>query len=98
MKHQVQVREQVRRFIGRLAPETRKKIRKALRELETEQKDCLPLREKFAGYHRLRIGGYRIVFRYQPGRIIDCVFAEERSLVYHLFDREMLAHLRHETK
>jgi mRNA-degrading endonuclease RelE of RelBE toxin-antitoxin system len=98
MKRQVLVREQVKKFIGSLAPDSRKKIRKALRELEAGPGNCLPLRENLAGYHRLRTGGYRIVFRYRPGRVIECVFAEERSLVYQLFAREMLEHLRHEGK
>jgi mRNA-degrading endonuclease RelE of RelBE toxin-antitoxin system len=98
VKNQVLIREQVRIFIGALAPESRKKIRMALRELEAGRGNCLPLRENLSGYHRLRIGGYRAVFRYRPNRIIECVFAEERSLVYHLFAREMVEHLRHEGK
>jgi mRNA-degrading endonuclease RelE of RelBE toxin-antitoxin system len=98
MKYRVQSREQVNRFFGTLAPETRRKLRQALRELEAEKRDILPLRENLAGFHRLRVGGYRIIFRYLPGRIIECVFAEKRSLVYQLFDREMLEHLRHEKK
>jgi mRNA-degrading endonuclease RelE of RelBE toxin-antitoxin system len=98
VKHRVQLREQVRRFVETLAPESRRKLRLALRGLEQERGDCLPLRERLAGYHRLRVGGYRIVFRYLPGRVVECVFAEERSLIYHLFEREFMAHLRHEKK
>ncbi|HKM55683.1 MAG TPA: hypothetical protein VJY33_19915 [Isosphaeraceae bacterium] len=98
MKHRVQVREQVKAFLGTLAPESRKKIRFGLRRLETERGDCMALKEKLAGYHRLRIGGYRVLFRYLPGNVIECVFAESRSLVYHLFERDVLKHLRHERK
>ena len=98
MKFKVQVREQVKAFIETLAPESRKRIRLGLRGLEAERGDCIPLREKLAGYHRLRIGGYRVVYRYLPGKVIDCVFAESRSLVYHLFERDVLKHLRHERK
>ena len=98
MKHRVQEREQVKGFIDTLAPESRRKIRLALRGLETERGDCLSLREKLAGYHRLRVGGYRVVHRYLPGKLIECVFAEERSLIYHLFERDFLKHLRKETK
>jgi mRNA-degrading endonuclease RelE of RelBE toxin-antitoxin system len=98
MKYKVQVREQVKRFIETLAPESRRKIRLAQRGLESGRGDCLPLREKLAGYHHLRVGGYRVVFRYLPGRLVECVFAEERSLIYHLFEREFLEHLRKETK
>jgi mRNA-degrading endonuclease RelE of RelBE toxin-antitoxin system len=98
MKFKVQVREQVKAFIETLAPESRKRIRLGLRGLEAERGDCIPLREKLAGYHRLRIGGYRVVYRYLPGNVIECVFAESRSLVYHLFERDVLKHLRHERK
>jgi len=98
MKFKVQVREQVKAFIETLAPESRKKIRLGLRRLEAERGDCSPLKEKLAAYHRLRIGGYRVLYRYLPGKVIECVFAESRSLVYHLFEREVLRHLRHEGK
>jgi mRNA-degrading endonuclease RelE of RelBE toxin-antitoxin system len=98
MKYKVQVREQVKRFVDTLAPESRRKIRLSLRGFETERGDCLPLREKLAGYHRLRVGGYRVVYRYLPGNVIECVFAEERSLIYHLFEQDFLKHLRKESK
>ena len=98
MKYKVEVREQVKAFIDTLAPESRKKIRSGLRGLEAEKGDCIALKEKLAGYHRLRIGGYRVLYRYLPGKVIECVFAESRSLVYHLFERHVLRHLRHEKK
>jgi mRNA-degrading endonuclease RelE of RelBE toxin-antitoxin system len=98
MKYKVQVREQVKRFIDTLAPESRRRIRLALRGLEAERGDCLPLREKLTGYHRLRVGGYRVLYRYLPGKVIECVFAEERSLIYHLFEQDFLKHLRRDTK
>jgi mRNA-degrading endonuclease RelE of RelBE toxin-antitoxin system len=97
MKYKVQVREQVKVFIDTIAQEFRKKIRLGLHGLETERGDCMPLREKLAGFHRLRIGGYRVLYRYLPGKVIECVFAESRSLVYHLFERDFLKYLRHET-
>jgi mRNA-degrading endonuclease RelE of RelBE toxin-antitoxin system len=98
MKYKVELREQVKSFVDTLAPESRKKIRSGLRGLESEKGDCIALKEKLVGYHRLRIGGYRILFRYRPGKVIECVFAESRSLVYHLFEREVLRNLRHETR
>jgi len=36
------------------------------------------------GYCRLRVGGYRIVFAYGARATIECVFAEQRSIVYAL--------------
>jgi mRNA-degrading endonuclease RelE of RelBE toxin-antitoxin system len=94
MSHRVEAREQVRRFIATLSPESRRRLRLSLRGLESERGDRLALKEKLTGYHRLRVGGYRIVFRYLPGKVIECVFAEERSLVYDLFERDLLKHLR----
>jgi mRNA-degrading endonuclease RelE of RelBE toxin-antitoxin system len=94
MSYKVQVREQVKQFYEARAPDTRQRIRKALRGLEEESGNILPLRERLSGYCRLRIGAYRIIFRYQRGRIIECVFAEERSMVYHLFEKEFLERLR----
>lgn len=98
MKCRVQVREQVKRFVDTLARESRRRIGLALRGLERERGDRTPLKVKLAGYHRLRVGGYRVVFRYLPGKVIECVFAEERSLIHHLFERDFMRHLRHERK
>jgi len=94
VKYHVQLRQQVKDFLGALAPGPRRRLKLAIRALEREGGHCLPLRERLAGYSRLRIGGYRVIFRYLPNGVIECVHAEQRSLVYHLFEREMLAHLR----
>jgi hypothetical protein len=43
-----------------------------------------------SGYHRLRVGAVRIIFRYQPSAAgrpqVLCVFAEHRSMVYLLLE------------
>jgi mRNA-degrading endonuclease RelE of RelBE toxin-antitoxin system len=98
MKYRVLVREQVKGFIETLGPESRRKIRLALRGLESERGDRLPLKEKLSGYHRLRVGGYRVVYRYLPARVIECVFAEERGLIYNLFEKEFMKRLRHQSQ
>ena len=98
MKPTVHVREQVKIFLEQLAPEPRRRIKFALKALAKQQGDRLALRENLVGYHRLRVGGYRVIFRYVRGGFIECVYAEERSLVYKLFEREMLERLRHETR
>jgi mRNA-degrading endonuclease RelE of RelBE toxin-antitoxin system len=98
MRYRVQVREQVRQFYETRAPETRRRLREALRGLEEEYGNILPLRERLFGYHRLRVGAYRVIFRYLPSRVIECVFAEERSMVYHLFEKEFLERLRERRK
>ena len=45
------------------------------------------------GYHRLRVGPYRIVFSYGERQRIECVFAERRSLVYEVFARVLAEQL-----
>jgi len=98
MKRRIQLRAQVKDFLDRLPPEPRRRLKLALRALENERGDQTALREGLAGYQRLRVGGYRVIFRYLPGGVTECVFAERRSLVYQLFEREMLERLRHEDR
>lgn len=95
MRYRVQVRQQVKGFLETLAPESRRRLKAALKDLGDERGDRLALRERLSGYHRLRVGGHRVIFRHLPGRVIECVFVEERSLVYQLFEREVLDRLRH---
>ena len=47
-----------------------------------------------AGYYRLRIGKYRLIFRYRNGAAIEAIFLEERSVVYEVFEAELLRRLK----
>ena len=89
MSYQVKVREQVWKFHSRLGPEERRAIKRGLTQLAHERGDLRALRERLEGYYRLRVGTYRIVFRYLPGRIIECVYLNSRSLVYEVFETEL---------
>ena len=89
MSYQVKVREQVWNFHSRLGPEQRRAIKCALNELSKGRGDIRPLRERLEGYYRLRVGAYRIIFRYLPGRVIECVYINTRSLVYDVFESEL---------
>jgi hypothetical protein len=56
--------------------------------LAKDQGDVKRLEGKLAGYSRLRVAGHRVIFYERAekgGRILDCVFAEKRALVYDLF-------------
>lgn len=67
----------------------------ALRELAAGKGDIRPLEGAFSGFYRLRVGRYRLVFRYHAkgrGKCIRCEFAEARSIVYLMYS-EMLKHL-----
>ena len=75
---------QVVAFVRRLPPEPRQRLRHALRELSRERGDVKALEAPLDGYCRLRVGGYRVVFAYGKRGSIECIFAEQRSVVYEL--------------
>jgi mRNA interferase RelE/StbE len=91
--HKVRVEEQVREFIRRQAPEPRRALKRALKELELERGDIRALEQALTGYYRLRIGKFRLVFRYTDAETIEAVFLEERSMVYEVFEAQLLAKL-----
>ncbi|HMP74347.1 MAG TPA: hypothetical protein PKE55_13895 [Kiritimatiellia bacterium] len=85
----VEVSTQVSDFLRSLAPEPRKRIRKALRDLAADRGDILELEHPLDGFYRLRIGRYRVIFYYAvegAERVIRCDYGERRELVYELFN------------
>jgi mRNA-degrading endonuclease RelE of RelBE toxin-antitoxin system len=89
MSYRVQVREQVWKFYGRLGPQDRRAVKRAILQLAEERGDIRALRDRLGGYYRLRVGSHRIVFRYLPGRVIECVYVNDRALVYDVFESEL---------
>ncbi|MBU0677980.1 MAG: hypothetical protein KJ626_07665 [Verrucomicrobia bacterium] len=84
----IELSPQVADFLRSLAPEPRKQLRAALRDLAKDKGDILELEHPLDGFHRLRTGRYRVVFYYiieKNKRGVRCVFAERRELVYELF-------------
>ena len=85
----VELSEQVVLFVKRQAPEPRRWLRAALRQLTLEQGDIKSLEGPLSGYYRLRVRGYRVIFTYacsvKTNRIIKCVFAERRHVIYEVF-------------
>lgn len=75
--------EQVVTRMRLLHPDRRKELRSALRDLGKGRGDLKPLEGRLAGYYRLRVGRYRVVYRHVERRI-EAIFLEERSLVYEL--------------
>ncbi len=89
----VEISDQVRRFIRSLAPDPRKELRAALRELAHERGNIKYLEGPLKDYLRLRVRDYRIIFQYSRKRkVIECVFAERRDLIYEIFEK--LIHVR----
>jgi len=71
-------------------------LREALRSLACERGDIRALEGPLEEYHRLRVGGYRIILAYKLSgkrRIIQCIFAERRSAVYETFQQLLRKHL-----
>lgn len=96
MEIKVELSEQVVRFVARRAPEPRRMLREALRGLARERGDIRALEGPLKDYHRLRVGGYRIIFAYhiaRKRRSIQCVYAERRSAVYEMFAQLLKKHL-----
>lgn len=90
MKTKVRVEAQVEAFVKSLAPEPRRKLRAAIKGLADGRGRVKSLEGNLAGYCRLSVAGYRIIFKERAERgerIIDCVFAERRALVYEIFVR-----------
>lgn len=79
---------QAEAFILSLAPEPRKRLTQALKALPDG--DTKPLEGSLAGYYRIRVGGFRVIYKdaMQKGvRTFDCVYAERRPVVYELFEQ-----------
>ena len=90
MKTKIRVATQVEEFIKALAPDPRRCLRQAIKGLASGQGDIKRLEGNLAGYSRLGIAGCRVIFTERSeggGRIIDCIFAERRAMVYEIFVR-----------
>jgi len=77
--------EQVAEWLSRLAPEPKRRLRAALKKLETWREDIAPLHGELEGFYRLRIGGYRVVFRVMLRQMIRLEYADTRDVVYEVF-------------
>jgi mRNA-degrading endonuclease RelE of RelBE toxin-antitoxin system len=77
--------EPVQRWLVALPPETKKRVRAALRELEHGRGDIKALHGELEGFCRLRIDGLRIVYSQHRGQIIRLEYADSRDLVYETF-------------
>ena len=91
--YKVRISEQVESFLATLPPEPKHQLKTALAKLEHEQGNITALENELAGFSRLRVGRYRVVFCYVEPHTIDCIFAEDRKLVYALFGALIREHL-----
>jgi mRNA interferase RelE/StbE len=77
--------DQVAKWLRNLPPESRRRVRAALRGLERWQGDIKPLRGELEGFYRLRVGGYRIVCRMVSKSLVQVEYADTRDIVYEAF-------------
>jgi mRNA-degrading endonuclease RelE of RelBE toxin-antitoxin system len=89
----VELAAQVVAFIRAQAPDPRRRLRVALRDLQRERGDIKALEGRLKNHFRLRVGNYRIVF-YYAGKNIRCAYIERRDVVYELFEQLIHARLR----
>lgn len=89
MSYRIKVRPQVWEFHATLGLEHRRAFKRALLGLAQEKGDIKALGDNLTGYYRLKIARFRVIFRYTPGFVIECVFTEERKLVYEIFESEL---------
>ena len=89
MKTKVELAEQPLAYLRGLAPEPRRMIRRALRNLELGRGDIEQLEPPLEDYARLRVRGYRIIVRFEvmrAARVATSVFIERRAVVCELFE------------
>lgn len=91
----VRLAPQVADFVRTLAPEPRRRLRQALRDLRQGKGDIKSLDGPLQDYCRLRGGPHRVILSYHA-RTVDCVFAERRSIVYEVFADAMIDRLARE--
>ena len=70
-----------------LPPQTKHRVRLAIRGLTRGQGDVKGLQGPLEGFNRLRIGGLRILYRQIPGNEILLEYANTRDAVYELYQQ-----------
>jgi mRNA-degrading endonuclease RelE of RelBE toxin-antitoxin system len=77
--------EQVQRWLVSLPPDSKKRVRAALRGLQEGHADIKALRGPLEGFCRLRVGGLRIIYSHHPGKLMRLEYADTRDAVYETF-------------
>jgi len=80
--------DQAQRWLQSLPPDTKRRVRLALRALAINGRgDIKALEAELAGFYRLRVGGYRIVYSVQNDQTIRLEYCDLREFVYERFVR-----------
>lgn len=90
---EVYLQQEVLDYLRTLPPEPKRALRQGIRALSEEKGDILPLTNELEGFHRLRVGHYRVIFHYEiegSRRRIVCVYVAQRKWVYEVFLSRLL--------
>jgi mRNA-degrading endonuclease RelE of RelBE toxin-antitoxin system len=101
MKTKVRVGRQVEHFVKALAPQPRRALRQAMKNLADNQGDVKLLEEKLSGLWRLRVGKVRVIYEVKVAggtREIICFYANYRSVVYVILEQLLASGLIEELK
>lgn len=79
--------EQVQLWLTGLPPQTKHRVRLALRQLAKGQGDIKGLSAPLEGFNRLRIGSCRVIYRQTKRFEIRLEYANSRDLVYATFQQ-----------
>jgi mRNA-degrading endonuclease RelE of RelBE toxin-antitoxin system len=88
MKMKVTLEPQPREFIRRQPPETSKRLREVLHDIERGEIFPEPLEDELDGFYKLKVEDYRIVVQHvagDDGPFFRVVFIERRKVVYEMF-------------
>ena len=86
---QVRISKQVADYVRSLPPFQKRRIRAALKGLESLQGDLKDLQHPLEGYCRLRAFQFRLILKINL-TTVDCIFIEKRPIVYEAFEQMML--------
>jgi len=79
--------KQVAAWLTALPPQTKHRVRLALRGLVKGKGDIKGLQGPLEGFCRLRVGGIRIIYRQISSKEIRLDCAQTRDVVYEMFER-----------
>ena len=101
MRTRVRIGPQVEQFVKALAPDPRRALTAGIKGLAEGKGNLLWLESPLTGFARLRVGHFRVIYaeRSEAGeRIVECLFAERRSVVYDLFAQMVVDNLVEELR
>jgi mRNA interferase RelE/StbE len=89
----VRIQEEVLDYLRSLPPQPRHALKFAIKKLSKEQGNIKSLTDDLEGFHRLRVGSYRVIFEYSViagERVITCVYAGSRKWIYEVFQNKIM--------